>query len=106
MTSSTRAKPAQRPWAELSAVLPGFQRAAGHGDPGRRGVGRPHLGAGSRRSAAEAASTAIEPDQLRVMAQLEHESWLRFYLEHGWTYGETRNDAQRVHNALVPLGPA
>ena len=42
-------KPAQRPWAELSAVLPGLQRAAGHRHPGRRGVGRPHLGTDSGR---------------------------------------------------------
>ena len=36
------------------------------------------------------------------MAEFEHESWRRFYLEHGWSYGRMRNDAKRVHNALVP----
>jgi hypothetical protein len=36
------------------------------------------------------------------MAEFEHESWRRFYREHGWSYGATRNDAKRVHNALVP----
>lgn len=48
------------------------------------------------------ASTAVPPDQLEVMARLEHESWRRFHLEQGWRYGPVRDDARRRHDALQP----
>jgi hypothetical protein len=94
-------KPAQRPWAEL----PPFYRAsnirlvtatlAGAESVGRTWGPVPADQTGT-------SSTAVQPDQLRQMARLEHESWRRFYLEQGWTYGATRDDARSVHNALQP----
>ncbi len=94
-------KPAQRPWEELSP----FYRASNvrlvtATLAAAESVGR--TWGPSSTSPGEAASTAIDPGQLQVMAEFEHESWRRFYLEHGWSYGATRNDAKRVHNALVP----
>jgi hypothetical protein len=94
-------KPAQRPWEELSP----FYRASNvrlvtatlaAAESFGRTWGPTTTGAG------DSASTAIDPGQLQVMAEFEHESWRRFYLEQGWSYGAARNDAKRVHNALVP----
>jgi hypothetical protein len=94
-------KPAQRPWEELSP----FYRASNvrlitatlaAAESVGRTWGPTSTGPG------DSASTAVDPGQLRVMAECEHESWRRFYLEHGWSYRATRNDAKQVHNALVP----
>ena len=94
-------KPAQRPWEELSpfyrasnvrlitATLAAAESVGRTWGPTSTGLG-------------DSASTAVDPGQLQVMAEFEHESWRRFYLEHGWSYRATRNDAERVHNALVP----
>ena len=94
-------KPAQRPWAEL----PPFYRAsnvrlvtatlAGAESVGRTWGPIPDDQAGT-------ATMGVPPDQLREMAELEHESWRRFYLEQGWSYGPRRDDARHVHNALLP----
>ena len=99
-------KPAQRPWAELSP----FYRASNvrlvtATLAAAESVGRT-WGPTSARSG-DSASTAIEPGQLEVMAQFEHESWRRFYLENGWSYRETRNDARKLaqrSGALVEAG--
>jgi len=94
-------KPAQRPWEELSP----FYRASNvrlitatlaAAESVGRTWGPTSTGPG------DSASTAVDPGQLQVMAEFEHESWRRFYLEHGWSYRPTRNDAKQVHNALVP----
>jgi hypothetical protein len=94
-------KPAQRPWEELSP----FYRASNvrlvtATLAAAESVGR--TWGPSATGAEDSTSTAIEPGQLRAMAEFEHESWRRFYQGHGWSYGATRNDAKRVHNALVP----
>ena len=94
-------KPAQRSWEELSsfyrasnvrlvtATLAAAESVGRTWGPTSTGLG-------------DSASTAVDPGQLQVMAEFEHESWRRFYLEQGWSYGPSRNDAKRVHNALVP----
>jgi hypothetical protein len=94
-------KPAQRPWEELSP----FYRASNvrlvtatlaAAESVGRTWGPTSTGPG------DSVSTAVDSSQLQIMAKFEHESWRRFYLEHRWSYGATRNDAKRVHNALVP----
>ena len=96
-----RTKPAQRPWAELDP----FYRASNvrlvtatlaAAESVGRSWGPPTGGV------AETTTTAVPPEQLEQMAELEHESWRRFYLEQGWRYGPARDDARRVHDALVP----
>jgi hypothetical protein len=50
-------------------------------------------------------TTSILPDQLRRLAKLEHASWLQFYKDNRWSYGSPRNDARRIHDAMVSWGP-
>ncbi len=101
LTDRDETKPAQRPWAELDP----FYRASNvrlvtatlaAAESVGRSWGPPAGGV------AELATTAVPPDQLEQMAELEHESWRRFYTEHGWRYGPARDDARQVHDALVP----
>ena len=35
------------------------------------------------------------------MARAEHEDWCRYYRKAGWTSGETRDDARKIHDKLV-----
>lgn len=95
------ARPAQRQWADL----PPFYRASNirlvtATLAGAESVGRTWGPVPADR--ADTATTGVPPDQLHEMARLEHDSWRRFYLEHGWTYGTDRDDAHRVHDALQP----
>ena len=56
-----------------------------------------------RPTRAETASTAVPPDQLEQMARLEHESWRRFYLEHGLALrGDPRRRPPGAQRAPVP----
>jgi hypothetical protein len=70
---------------------------------GAEAVGRNWGPAPSARSGE--VTTSVLPDQLRQLAKLEHASWLQFYRENRWSYGSPRNDARRVHDALVARGP-
>ena len=39
---------------------------------------------------------------IEQMAKNVHEVWAQSRMEHGWTYGEERNDALKHHPCLVP----
>jgi hypothetical protein len=41
-------------------------------------------------------------DELEFMAELEHGRWNVERLRDGWRYGKHRDDAQKIHNCLVP----
>ena len=93
-------KPAQQPWADLSP----FYRASNirlvtATLAGAESVGRTWGPVPADQ--ADTASTAVHRPA-GADGRLEHESWHRFYLEQGWSYGATRDDARRVHNALRP----
>ncbi len=36
-----------------------------------------------------------------AMARAEHEDWCRYYRSAGWTYGEPRDDARKIHDKLT-----
>ena len=36
------------------------------------------------------------------MAENVHDEWAKTRIEQGWTYGETRDDANKKHPCLVP----
>jgi hypothetical protein len=95
------ARPAHRQWADL----PPFYRASNvrlvtATLAGAESVGRTWGPIPADRT--DAATTAVPPDQLAEMARLEHDSWRWFYREQGWSYGDRRDDARRVHDALRP----
>ena len=56
------------------------------------------------RSWGPSAATPQQPDadQVDWMAQLEHASWLKHHVDNGWKYSVTRDDAHKLHPALVP----
>jgi hypothetical protein len=39
--------------------------------------------------------------QLEILAQEEHERWMRFKLDSGWGYAPKRNDPKKLHPCLV-----
>ena len=49
----------------------------------------------------------LSPDLLELtekIAENVHDQWAMLRCAQGWTYGETRNDAQKTHPCLVPYG--
>lgn len=102
------ARPAQRPWEELAPFYRESNiRLVTATLAGAESVGR--AWAPEAQSWSGPASTAVEPAQLVAMAEFEHTTWRQFHLDAGWGYGEVRDDARRVHNALLPwdrLSPA
>lgn len=34
---------------------------------------------------------------------IEHDRWMRFHIVNNWSYSDTRNDAHREHNLIVPF---
>ena len=43
-------------------------------------------------------------DEVDGMAQLEHGRWYVERLRDGWRYGKLRDNANRIHDSLVPWG--
>jgi DNA polymerase III delta prime subunit len=39
---------------------------------------------------------------LEVLGEHEHQLWMNFHVQNGWTYSPTRADEKRRHNLLVP----
>ncbi len=40
-------------------------------------------------------------DNIKVLAEVEHNGWMDHKIDNGWSYGETRNDPNKKHNLLV-----
>jgi hypothetical protein len=49
----------------------------------------------------EIALIIFNDDEIDVLARLEHERWMKEKIAAGWTYGEIRNDAKKIHPDLV-----
>jgi hypothetical protein len=48
------------------------------------------------------AVTEFSEEEILDLARLEHEEWCEEKIGAGWTYGEVRDDDNRIHNYLVP----
>jgi len=46
---------------------------------------------------------AKNPEKSEKWARIEHLRWNAFHYVNGWDYNEDRNDAQKLHNCLVPF---
>jgi hypothetical protein len=44
----------------------------------------------------------FDDEAVLAMARAEHEDWCRYLLQAGWKHAETRNDAEKLHDKLVP----
>ncbi len=51
---------------------------------------------------APAGSGTLTEDQIVALAQAEHESWRAFLQRHGWKPGAVRDNARKIHPALLP----
>jgi hypothetical protein len=40
------------------------------------------------------------PGELETLSRQEHERWMRDRIADGWSYGETRDDARKIHPSL------
>ncbi len=45
--------------------------------------------------------TEFDSNDLEAMAKMEHERWMNEKISKGWTYGEPRVDALKIHNDLL-----
>lgn len=50
----------------------------------------------------EAGSREFSKDEIDLLAQMEHQRWMREKLAQGWRYGETTDRENKVHSLLVP----
>ena len=46
-------------------------------------------------------ATIFAPEELELLARLEHDRWMRDRIADGWSYGETRDDARKLHPSLI-----
>ncbi|MGM0386517.1 MAG: hypothetical protein ACQERF_11140, partial [Actinomycetota bacterium] len=84
----TGTSPAARPWEELSA----FYRGSNIRQVVTLVGAAPRVGLSWRAGGgAPAGAGAVTVDQLRRLAEAEHESWRAYYLQHGWRYGPARD---------------
>lgn len=51
----------------------------------------------TRNSAIDGVVKSLEGATAKEM----HENWVKFKVQHGWTYGEAKNDAEKTHPCLV-----
>ncbi|WP_164737163.1 RyR domain-containing protein [Georgenia sp. SYP-B2076] len=90
---------AARPWAELSPFYRGSnirQVTTVLGGAAKVGISWGPVQEGP------AGVAVVTPEQIRALAETEHESWCSYYLRHGWKAAMHRDDAMRTHPALVP----
>ena len=57
---------------------------------------------GAYKAAYEAFRSA-SPEQIEQFRRIEHERWCRFHLLHNWRYAPIRDNAKRLHPAMVPF---
>lgn len=50
----------------------------------------------------EPAPFVFTPEEVEILARMEHDRWLAEKTSAGWRYGVPRNDAQKLHPSLIP----
>lgn len=94
-----------KPYAELAEIDKQDNRAASRRMPEVLAL----VGLGLRR-ANEGSWAAIGDDELRArleqsmerLAEAEHDGWMAQHRRDGWRWAETRNDARKLHPAMLP----
>ena len=56
---------------------------------------------GSRGGGSADAINDIIEQNIELLAEAEHDGWMEQKKKNGWTWGERRDDANKIHNALV-----
>lgn len=106
--------PARRPWAELDEFYRGSNRRqvrnalwlveqiGGHtwnGLDGGGGVNQPKLM--QSQPLEQLAAMGFDRSAALAMARAEHEDWCRYYKKAGWSWGQRRDHARRIHPNLT-----
>ena len=95
--------PAARPWEGLDRFLKESNVRLVTSTLGAiEALGRSWLPADAHNRAGLIAGAELSPAEVEGLAAMEHESWLRYHVDHGWRWGETRDNARRMHPALRP----
>ncbi len=90
--------PANRPWEALDETLRNANRMnADHFDVKMRAIGCrivPH--------SAEVIPATLSPQEVELLAIMEHDRWWADRALDGWTPGSPRDDRQKIHPNMVP----
>jgi hypothetical protein len=93
--------PSLAPWSELDEDLRDSNRAFAYGIPDKmRAINC--IVVPTTLVELQDAAAIFTPDELETLARQEHERWMRDRIADGWSYGEARDDARRLHPSLVP----
>jgi len=65
-------------------------------------VVRRHESASGTPAQLEAHVEKIMEDNIELMAEEEHNGWMKVRLSNGWKCGSPRNDNKKIHDALIP----
>lgn len=92
-------RPSLRPWKELDEFYRESNRQqADHIPVKLRAIGC----AAAPATAPARAPLRFTPDEVELLARMEHARWCARHWLAGWSYGPVRDDAERTHPCLVP----
>jgi hypothetical protein len=90
--------PFNRPWADLPETARDANRiTADHFEVKMRAVGYRIVARGEGSD-----PTVLNPDELEMLARMEHDRWAADRLLDGWTHGPVRDNKRKLHPNLVP----
>lgn len=85
-------------WNQLSE----FKRQSNLAVADHIGIKLKLLGASSVGDAYYKYKELSDEEKLKLW-HIEHDRWMRFHIVNNWSYADTRNDAHREHNLIVPF---
>ncbi|OGP72231.1 MAG: hypothetical protein A2Z73_05335 [Deltaproteobacteria bacterium RBG_13_60_28] len=91
--------PAMQSWEQLREDLQESNRQQAEQIPEKLQA----VGYGIRPAAGgEPSKMGLTPEELELLARMEHDRWLAEKTRAGWRYGVPRDDAKKLHPCLVP----
>jgi hypothetical protein len=100
MQVSNGETPATDPWTVPWEKLPENLRQSNITQAADIGAKLEAIGAIAVPQSASAPLFAFTDPEIELLAQLEHQRWMREMLAAGWKYGEPRDDARKTHPGL------
>ena len=92
--------PSLVPWPQLSEDLRDSNRSFAFGIGEKmRAIGR--VVVPTTLVEAQDAEEIFTPSELETLARLEHDRWMRDRIADGWSYGDPRDDARKLHPSLI-----
>ena len=91
-----------RDFANLSPFDQASNRAAARRIPAILALVGLKLVAGNATPRERSEADALLKFHADLLAEAEHDGWMDWHFDNGWSQSETRNDAFQLHNRLVP----